>query len=203
MTTQDVTDETLMTRFQEGDERALALLVRRHQTSLYNFALRHVRHPQVAEEVVQDAFVRMVQGARDFAQRSKFTTWAFTIVRNLCIDELRKRAHRKHASLDQAKSGAEGEEGPTLGEQTRDPRADVERAASSDELHGRIAKAIEALPEDQREVFLLREVANLPFKEIAEMTQTPENTVKSRMRYALERLQESLREYEEHARALK
>ena len=59
------------------------------------------------------------------------------------------------------------------------------------------------LPDDQREVFLMREVANLPFKEIAEITNVPENTVKSRMRYALERLQEALAEYEDYARALR
>ena len=61
----------------------------------------------------------------------------------------------------------------------------------------------EALPEDQREVFLMREIANLPFKEIAEITSVSENTVKSRMRYALERLQGTLCEYEEYARALR
>jgi len=66
-----------------------------------------------------------------------------------------------------------------------------------------IAKAVEELSEDQREVFLMRQVANLPFKEIAEITGVPENTVKSRMRYALERLQTALSEYEEYARALR
>jgi RNA polymerase sigma-70 factor (ECF subfamily) len=198
-----VSDEALFQRFQEGESRALAVLVERHQTSLYNFALRHVRHAQTAEEIVQEAFVRVVIGARDFAQRSKFSTWVFTIVRNLCIDELRRRTHRKHASLDQARGTTDEDEGPTLGEQTKDPRADVERSATSDELQERIQRAVDDLPEEQREVFLLREVANMPFKEIAEMTQTPENTVKSRMRYALERLQDALRDYEEHARALR
>ena len=63
--------------------------------------------------------------------------------------------------------------------------------------------ALDALPGEQREVFLLRQVANLPFQEIASITGTPENTVKSRMRYALERLQEALTEFEEYARALR
>jgi RNA polymerase sigma-70 factor (ECF subfamily) len=66
-----------------------------------------------------------------------------------------------------------------------------------------IARAVAKLPDDQREVFLMREVANLPFKEIAEITGVPENTVKSRMRYALERLQEALGAYEDYARALR
>jgi len=67
----------------------------------------------------------------------------------------------------------------------------------------KIAAAVERLPDDQREVFVLREVSNLPFKEIAEITGVSENTVKSRMRYALERLQEALSDYEEYARALR
>ena len=67
----------------------------------------------------------------------------------------------------------------------------------------RVVAAVEALPSEQREVFLLRHVANLAFQEIAVITETPENTVKSRMRYALERLQEALTEFEEYARALR
>ena len=104
-------------------------------------------------------------------------------------------------TLDDAK-GADSD-GPTLGEQTADKKANVEREATGDELKARIAQAVDELPDDQREVFLMREVSNLPFKEIADITGVPENTVKSRMRYALERLQAALSEYEEYARALK
>ncbi len=201
----DVTDEALMIRFQRGDRAAFAFLVRRHQSALYNFALRHLRLPQAAEDVVQDAFVRVVQNAGEFKHEARFTTWLYTIARNLCIDQLRKRALRKHPSLDQSASGRSGEEGegPTLGEQTADGRASVEREATGTELKERIARAVEELPDEQREVFLMRELANLPFKEIAVITGVPENTVKSRMRYALERLQQTLSEYEEYARALR
>jgi len=190
-----------MVRFQRGDRSAFTLLVRRHQGGLYNFALRQVRIPQVAEDVVQEAFVRVVQNAADFKHEARFSTWVYTITRNLCIDHLRKAALRKHASLDQSRSGGDPE-GPTLGEQTADSRASVERAATGDEMKVRMAKAVDALPDEQREVFLMREVSNLPFKEIAQITGVPENTVKSRMRYALERLQEALKEYEEYARTL-
>ena len=196
----DPTDESLMLRYQQGDRAAFAVLVRRHQGPLFNFAFRQVRVPQLAEDVVQETFVRVVQNAAEFKHEARFTTWVYTITRNLCIDQLRKRALRKHPSLDQA-CGEEGD-GPTLGEQTADPRASVEREATGTELKERIARAVDTLPDEQREVFLMREVANLPFKEIAEITNVPENTVKSRMRYALERLQEALAEYEEYARAL-
>jgi len=194
-------DETLMLRYQQGDRAAFPVLVRRHQTPLYNFALRQVRMAQAAEDIVQEAFVRVVQNALDFKHEARFTTWVYTITRNLCIDHLRKRALRKHPSLDESR-GEEGE-GPTLGEQTADPRASVEREATGTELKERIARAVDTLPDEQREVFLMRELANLPFKEIAEITGVPENTVKSRMRYALERLQEALAEYEDYARALR
>lgn len=199
--TPDPPDETLMLRYQGGDRASFAQLVRRHQTALYNFALRQVRVPQVAEDVLQETFVRVVQNAADFKHEARFTTWVYTITRNLCIDHLRKRALRKHPSLDESR-GEEGD-GPTLGEQTADPRASVEREATGTELKERIARAVDQLPDEQREVFLMREIANLPFKEIAEITNVPENTVKSRMRYALERLQEALAEYEDYARALR
>jgi RNA polymerase sigma-70 factor (ECF subfamily) len=197
-------DEALMVRYQRGDQSAFTVLVRRHQKPLYNFALRQLRTPSVAEEVVQDAFVRVVQNATDFKHEARFSTWLYTIARNLCIDQLRKRVHRRHASLDDPGGGSGREEdGPTLGERTADTRASVERDVTGSELRVLIARAVDALPDDQREVFLMREVANLPFKEIAEITGIPENTVKSRMRYALERLQQALSEYEEYARALR
>ena len=198
----DPTDESLMIRFQSGDRAAFTVLVRRHQGPLFNFALRYLRSSPVAEEVVQDAFVRVVQNAAEFKHEARFSTWLYTIARNLCIDQIRKRALRRHPSLDEPKKAEEGD-GPTLGEQTADGKASVERAVVSLEIRERVASAIDALPEEQREVFLMREVSNLPFKEIAGIVGVSENTVKSRMRYALERLQEALSEFEEYARALR
>jgi RNA polymerase sigma-70 factor, ECF subfamily len=198
----EATDEALMIRFQAGDRAAFTLLVRRHQGPLFNFALRYLRSSPLAQEVVQDAFVRVVQNAAEFKHEARFSTWLYTIARNLCIDQTRKRALRKHPSLDEPKKAEEGD-GPSLGEQTADGRANVERAVVSLEIRERVLAAVQQLPEEQREVFLMREGSNLPFKEIAEIVGVPENTVKSRMRYALERLQEALSEFEEYARALR
>ncbi|MFO0677623.1 MAG: RNA polymerase sigma factor [Polyangiaceae bacterium] len=195
------TDESLMLRYQRGDRAAFTVLVRRHQGPLYNFALRHLRVGSLAEDVAQDAFARVAMNAADFKHEARFSTWLYAIARNLCIDHLRKLALRRHASLDEGRPGEDGE-GPTLGEQTADERASVEREATGTELQIRIEKAVRSLPDEQREVFLMREVANLPFKEIATITGVPENTVKSRMRYALERLQEALREYQDYAKSL-
>ena len=200
----DATDEQLMFRFQRGDRPSFAILVRRHKTPLYNFALRQVRSAATAEDVVQDAFVRVVQSAADFKHAARFSTWLYTIARNLCIDQLRKGALRRHPSLDQPEPGTGGaDEGPTLGEKTADARASVDRAAVSSEIRERLLAAVGDLPDEQREVFLLREVACLPFREIAAIVGVPENTVKSRMRYALERLQAALGEFEEYARGLR
>lgn len=204
MAREEVSDETLMLRYQGGDRSAFAILLKRHKTPVYNFILRQVRVTAVAEDLTQDVFVRVVQSATEFRHSARFSTWVYTIARNLCIDQLRKNQLRRHPSLDQP-AGAGEEEGPTLGERTADlhPGTFVDRTAIGRELQAHIKSAVEDLPEDQREVFLLREVANVPFKDIAAMIGIPENTVKSRMRYALERLQRALAEYEDYAKSLK
>ena len=200
---EEVPDEALMLRYQGGDRGAFAFLVKRHKTNVYNFILRQVRIGSVAEDLTQDVFVRVVQSAAEFRHSARFSTWVYTIARNLCIDQLRRLQHRRHPSLDQP-LGNDGE-GPTLGDSmpAQHPSASAERAAVASEVQASILRAVEALPDDQREVFLLREVADLPFRDIAEITGVPENTVKSRMRYALDRLKQALCEFEEYARALR
>ena len=200
---EEVPDEVLMLRFQGGDRAAFASLVKKHKTPIYNFILRLVRSSSAAEDLAQDVFVKVVQSAVDFKHESKFSTWVYSIARNLCIDHLRKMSLRQHPSLDQARPDTP--DGPTLLDRTPDrhPSASVERSVIGAELGQRITRCVEALPQEQREVFLLREVGQLPFKDIAVITGVPENTVKSRMRYALERLQENLSEYEDYARALR
>ncbi len=200
----EVTDEALMTRYQRGDLAAFATLVERHKTPIFNFVLRQIKAPPAAEDLVQEVFLRIVESASSFKHEAKFTTWAYTIARNLCIDHLRKASYRRHASLDQ-REAVENGDGPSLAEQVADlhPRASTERTAISSEIQLKVVAAVEALPHEQREVFLLRHVANLAFQDIAEITKAPENTVKSRMRYALERLQEALTDFEEYARALR
>jgi len=202
---EEVPDEALMLRYQGGDRGAFASLVKRHKTPVYNFILRQIRSTSLAEDLTQDVFVRVVQSAADFRHSARFSTWVYTIARNLCIDQLRKAQLRRHPSLDQPAGTSPEDDGPTLGERMADahPSKTVDRAAIGRELGDHIKSAVEALPEDQREVFLLREIGNIPFKDIAGMIGVPENTVKSRMRYALERLQRALGEYEDYARSLK
>jgi RNA polymerase sigma-70 factor (ECF subfamily) len=197
---EEIPDETLMSRYQSGDASAFAVLMRRHIGGIYNFIARHTPGGPNAEDLTQEVFLRVVERASTFKHEARFATWIYAIARNLCVDTLRKMSHRNHPSLDET-----NEHGGSLGDQVGDdhPRASGERMAQASEMRERLTAALERLPEEQREVFLLREVANLPFQEIAAVTGTPENTVKSRMRYALERLQESLEDYEEAARALR
>ena len=197
----DATDETLMVRYQRGDRQAFAALVRRHHRPLYNFVLRQLHKPTTAEDVTQEVFLRVVQNASEFKHEARFSTWVYAIARNLCIDHLRKSVHRRHPSLDQPLGP--GEDARLLGDGVADahPSTSAERATASSEMMTILVQAVETLPEEQREVFLLREVANLPFKEIAEVTKSSENTVKSRMRYALEKLRLELDEYKDLAKA--
>jgi RNA polymerase sigma-70 factor (ECF subfamily) len=197
----DASDEMLMVRYQRGEREAFAELVRRYNGPISNFSVRRLGTTSLAEDVTQEVFLRLVQKAAEFKHEARFSTWLYTIARNLCIDNLRKLKHRKHASLH----GASGSDELPLAERLPSPSldADTERGALSMEVLTDVEAAVQALPDEQREVFLLREIANLPFREIAIATGVGENTVKSRMRYALDRLQQALTEFEEYARALK
>lgn len=195
----DESNETLMVRFRDGDVRAFEILLGRHQKPVYEFVLRSVgsHNTAVAEELVQETFLRVVKQAKSYEQRAKFTTWLYTLARNLCIDNSRRMVHRKTRSLDQP-----DEEGQTLLDRTAAQGPAVDRKVIGQQLQTRLQQAIDALPEDQREVFLMREQADLSFKEIADIIGISENTVKSRMRYALEKLRAQLEEYQDMARAL-
>lgn len=202
-----VTDELLMIRYQRGDSEAFGWLVRRHNQRVYNFILRLVKSPSAAEELAQETFLKIVKNSASFKHEARFSTWLYAIARNLCIDHQRKQRLRRHNSLDQPlhPSQPTDQSGRTLGETIADPHpsSNVERSATKGRMAEAIMAAVEVLPDDQKEVFLLRELGGLPFKDIAEVTGVGENTVKSRMRYALERLQQALDAYKDHAQELK
>jgi RNA polymerase sigma-70 factor (ECF subfamily) len=197
-----LSDEALLREYQTGDRAAFAELLSRHRRPVYNFILRYLGDRNQAEDLLQEVFLRIVQGAGDFKGESKFTTWIYTIARNLCIDTARKMVFRRHASLDSTSPGEDGE-GPSLMDRIPHGGSAVDREAIGKELQPQLARAVESLVHEQREVFVMREYLNLPFKDIASIVGVPENTVKSRMRYALEKLRESLAEYEDYAKALR
>jgi RNA polymerase sigma-70 factor (ECF subfamily) len=196
----DDSDEALMLRYRDGDVRAFETLVIRHRKPVYNFILRFVRDSAQAEDVLQETFLRLVKSAEGYERQAKFTTWLYTIARNLCVDASRRGKHRRTTSLDAPAGG--DEDGAPLVDLVADGSAGVDRKAIGHELQARLRQAIGSLPEEQREIFLLREVADLQFNEIAAIVGCPENTVKSRMRYALEKLREALEEYRDLAQAV-
>ncbi len=172
-----------MLRFQAGDPRAFEVLVRRHRTPVFSFLLRLTGDRGRAEDLCQEAFLKVIKGAERWEERARFATWLYAIARNLAVDEARRVAFRRAEPLDGP--AARAAEVPSGG-------PSPERAADAALVRPKLEAAVAALPAEQREVFLLREQTGLRFSEIAAVTGTPENTVKSRMRYALEALRQEL-----------
>jgi RNA polymerase sigma-70 factor (ECF subfamily) len=194
-------DEQLLSLYTHGELEAMEVLLERYKRPVFSFVLRLIGDRARAEDLLQETFLRLVEHAHTFEGSAKLKTWLFRIARNQCIDESRRRVHRKHPSLD-APLADDGNAG-TLHDRVPSGEVGADRRTVGTELKQRMSDAIAALPEDQREVFLLRQVQNLQFKEIAEITGVSENTVKSRMRYALERLQGALAEYQDYAEELR
>ncbi len=184
-------DEQLMLAFKGGEARAFEILVKRHRQAVFNFILRFTGQRQRAEDVLQETWLKVVRSSGEYQPKAKFTTWVYTIARNLCVDSARKEKYRDADSLDQP---AGADDARSLGESLPDGSASPDRGAHNARLRPLLERAILSLPEEQREVFLLREYGGVGFKEIAEVTAVPENTVKSRMRYALEGLRKRLGE---------
>lgn len=194
----DTSDEDLMLQYQQGEVRAFEILLGRHRRPVFNFILRFVGDKETAEDLLQETFMRVIRGVDSYKRQAKFTTWVYTIARNLCVDQSRRRKHRKHASLDAPMD--KSEESGTLLDVTPGDAMTAERQTANKQLHLRMQAAIEALPDDQREVFMMREFLDMPFSQIAAIVGISENTVKSRMRYALEKLRLELDEFKDLAK---
>jgi RNA polymerase sigma-70 factor (ECF subfamily) len=184
-------DEVLMAKYLDGDVRAFEQLLERHRRGVFAFILRFTHSKDTAQELLQDVFLKVVDKAHTFQQRSKFTTWLYSITRNLCIDHLRRMRHRKTSSLDQPLAAGENQ-GMTLLDKISSDQPAPDRSAHANRLAELITKAVGDLSPEQREVFVLREQAGLAFDEIATVVDAPLNTVKSRMRYALQNLRSNL-----------
>ena len=194
----DPTDEQLMRAFRNGDMRAFEQLVGRHEGPVWRFLLRSVGDPVLAQDLLQEVFLRVVRTKNDWKGQSKFSTWLCVIARNLCVDEARRAVHRTAASMDAPLVG-DDERAGTLHDHVPSRARDAEGRASDGQLRARIDAAVAALPHEQREVFLMREALNMPFAEIATVVGSPEPTVKTRMRYALDKLRAALEDYREAA----
>jgi RNA polymerase sigma-70 factor (ECF subfamily) len=189
-------DETLMEAYCHGDATAFERLVGRHSRGLYNYLLRSVHTQARAEELLQEVLLRVIRSKDRYKRSAKFTTWVYTIARNLTVDESRRARFRDHESLDAPRRGHNHEMGRSLLGAIAAEQVATDDGADAPRLRERLAGAIDELPSDQREVFLMRQMAGLSFREIGEAVGAPENTVKSRMRYALEKLRQVLADLE-------
>jgi RNA polymerase sigma-70 factor (ECF subfamily) len=181
-----------MTAYQSGEIAAFAELVARHEKPLWNFLRRFVHDAATAEDLLQETFMRVVKNTASWRAEAKFSTWLYTIARNLCIDHARGLEHRRTRSLDAKTRARDSDPDRRLHDALPGNEPDVERRAMDREFAEQLDRAIAALPSEQREVFLMRELLGLPFAEIAQAVAASEGTVKSRMRYALDALRETL-----------
>jgi len=193
---QTQSDEVLIGLYQKGRNEALSILFQRHRKGIYNFILRFFGKAEIAEDLFQDAFIKLIKNASRYENRTKFTTWMYTIVRNLCIDEYRKLKVRKVVSLEdevKLRKQGDGHEDKKRQDYIADDKPIADERLIFEERSYYVTKAAERLPQEQREVLYLREKQDMSFQEIAEITGESVNTVKSRMRYALENIRKELK----------
>ncbi|WP_312232144.1 RNA polymerase sigma factor [Pseudomonas sp.] len=181
-------DADLLRRYRAGDAAAFTQLYERHRLGLFRFLMGLCGDQAVAEEVFQETWMSLIRS--ESLQREAavlFRTWLYQIARNRLIDHWRKQG--RHQQREEA-----------FDEQLHDQamaEPDPERQLSLSQDQARIQAALADLPAEQREVFLLRAHGDLELHEIAELTRTPAETVKSRLRYALQKLRRLLSTAEE------
>lgn len=190
MATPGEDDASLLRRYAAGDARAADRLVDRHGAAVYAFVRRTLGDGAHVDDLVQEAWLRVLRGAGSFDGRARFTTWLFAVTRNACLDHARRRARSPEAAPAPRDAG----DGPDAGWGPVDPAPGVLDSVARRELSGLVEQAVADLSSVQREVFLLRETTDLSFDEIATALGLSKDTVKSRMRYALGHVRRFLRE---------
>ena len=177
-------DEKAMLNFQKGDAESFDLLLKRHSSGVLRFIMKMTGEYQLrAEDLLQEIFLKVIERKNSYDPGQKFSTWLYSIARNHCIDYLRTESYRRHRSLD-APLNSEEDRGATVLEIVKSDLRAQDEEAYDKEIRELLDKGVKGLKEEFREVFLLREVEGLSFQEIADITQSPLGTVKSRLRYA-------------------
>ena len=181
------TDEELIARFQEGDEQAYVELVNRFRNRLMSFIYRYVNDMEQAEDIVQDAFLKLYTHKHYYKNIAKFSTWIYTIAANLAKTELRKKKSRKVTYLSQMGPEERDYELPAV-------EADTDELAQSEYIENKIQAAIQKLPLHFRTVTILRDIQELSYEEISKIVDVPLGTVKSRINRARIQLQKELKD---------
>jgi RNA polymerase sigma-70 factor (ECF subfamily) len=172
--------DDLVKGLKAGDPGAFERFVREHGDRIYRFVGRLVGR-RWADDLTQDVLLRIHRSIGRYEPTGSFSAWVFTLANNVCIDFLRRRRPEVAGVSD------EGAAAP----------ADPADALSAIELREAVLRAVERLPVEQKQVFLLREEAGLSFREIAEIMKCPLNTALGRMHYALQSLRKSLAAFKE------
>lgn len=174
---QQTPDELLVKNYLQGDEKAFAILLKRHQSKIFGKVLSVVRDRAVAEDIFQDALMKAVFAMKSgsYNEEGKFLPWVMRIAQNLCIDYFRakkkmpmKRGNDEYNPLDFV----------------RDRHLNAEQSVVKTEVLDVARKLLGYLPEDQREIVLMRVYFDMSFKEIADQLNISINTALGRMRYA-------------------
>jgi RNA polymerase sigma-70 factor (ECF subfamily) len=181
------TDNELLQRYINGDEKALAILLKTHQKKIFSFIMIRVKNRALAEDIFQDAFCKAIDCIRKgkYNEEGKFLPWIMMIANNLCMDHFR-RNKRMPVIVDS--------DGKDILNLMKFAEENKEDGMMRDQSVKHIKEMVELLPADQKEVLILRHYADLSFKEIAEMTGTNINTALGRMRYALLNLRKMIGE---------
>lgn len=182
------TDETLISRFQSGDENAYIELVNRYKDKLINFVFYFLKDEEHAEDIVQETFIRLYEKKHYYKPIAKFSTWIYTIARNLANTELRKKSRNKILYLSQMNNHKKDYD---LKSKEPELNSKMENEFLMKEIH----IAIDKLPENYKSVIILRDIQGIGYEQISKIVGVPLGTVKSRINRARLQLQVDLIQY--------
>jgi RNA polymerase sigma-70 factor (ECF subfamily) len=181
------TDNQLIHSFQNGDAQALEVLVNRYKDKIFSSIQFLVKDKFLAEDLFQDVFIKIIDTIRNnrYTEEGKFLPWAMRIAHNLCVDHFRKV---KRTPSVKTSDDRDIFELINIAEEGADSRM------IQGQSHDRVRKLLDMLPDEQREVIVLRHYADMSFKEISQMTNCSINTALGRMRYGLINMRKMLTE---------
>jgi len=185
-------DAALMLRVKQGDSDAFAQLVDKYKQPVMNLVYRMLRDATEAEDIAQNVFIQVHKSASRYQVSSKFTTWLFTIARNLCLNELRRRSRHPADSMEAAHP--ENEDQPWQQFEDKKTFSPPETLLQG-ELEQKIEEAVAELPENQRTAILLCRQDELSYEEIAKVLQCSLSATKSLIHRGRETLKEKLKPY--------
>ena len=188
MNAQVLSDQVLLNHYLSGDRTAISQLIERHSRRVRDYINLMVKDHDLAEDLFQETFIKVVRVIDEgrYVDNGKFLSWVLRIAHNQVIDHFRTR--RQDKSVNEAESGYD-----ILGS-LRFTEGSVEDALVSEQIERDVRKLVDQLPDEQREVVMMRYFSGLSFKDIAEQTNVSINTALGRMRYALINLRKIIRE---------